>query len=183
MGNPGDEERNQRDRDRAAAKRRRFIRSAHEPLIPFFCRLLFVCMIVAPVLDLIMEFARKAAGNVSSSDAGFAVVVSWSALVIWCFFAVFVLILSGVQLIRMARFGYEEKKYLFEDEIPAGTEPGRYKRVDQPEIDGNKTPELILYAGKPDYDPGKRYRFYAAAAAGGAAVLALVYFICTRFAA
>ena len=181
MGNSArDDELNARDRDRISQKRRKVIRSAHEPLIPFICRILFVCMIGAPVLDIVMELVTRSGSENPSPVRQFAVTLSWSALVIWLFFAAILLILAYFMLIRTVRNGYVDRKYYFEDEIPKGEQLSSFDQEEQPEIDPVKDADLILYSKPVSYDTKKKYLRYILISGIGSLVLAAVYFICVK---
>lgn len=182
FGSARDAEYNERDRDRATRKRRKVIRSAHEPMIPFFCSLLFYCMIGAPLLDLLVELVTAFRGTNPAHGMHLAVTIVWSVLVIWVFFAVMLVILSDIQLVRTVKNGYEERVYYFEDEIPKGTSISEYERVEQPEIDASKDADLILYSKKADYDTRKKYLRYVLISGGGAAILGVLYFVLKRVA-
>ncbi len=183
MGSTREDELNERDRDRISRKRRRVIRSAHEPLIPFVCRVLFICMIAAPAADLLLEIATRTKRINPPGAAEFAVTLSWSALVIWLFFAVILIVLADIMLIRIVKSGYTDRKYYFEDEIPQGESIAGYEQEEQPEIDPDKDPDLILYSAPVSYDTRKKYLRYIVIAGGGSLILALIYFICLRVAA
>ena len=181
MGNSfRDDEQNMRDRDRLAQKRRRIIRSSHEPLIPFVCKVLFVCMIGAPIADIVMELVTRSRRVNPPSGAEFAVTLSWSVLVIWLFFGLFLIVLADIQLFRTVKKGYVDRKYYFEDEIPRGESVSTYEQEVQPEIDPVKDADLILYSKPVKYDTRKRYFRYVIISGGGAVILAVIYFICLK---
>ena len=181
MGNSfRDDEANARDKDRANQKRRKVIRSAHEPLIPFFCKILFICMITAPMLDVLMELVTHFRGTNPMRGAQFAVTLSWSILVIWLFFGIILLILADIQLIRTVKYGYVDRVYYFEDEIPKGEMLSHYEQVEQTEIDPQRDADLILYTKPVSYSTKKKYLVYVITAGGGALILALIYYICLR---
>ncbi len=180
MNSERDEELNRRDRNRADRKRRNIVRSAHEPLIPFICRILFILMIGVLCIDVFMEIVTHALGRNPAAGASLAGTIFWSALVIWLFFGVPLLILADIQLVRIWKFGYVEKKYYFRDEISGEADRNGYEPVEQPEIDMEKSPELRLYAKNVGEEARKRYLRYVVITGVGTLILAVGYLVCTK---
>ncbi len=168
---------------RAVRKSRKVIRSAHQPLIPLLCRILFFCMFAFPAADFVMEIVGRMKQAHPAPLKQFAVTLSWSMLVTWAFFAFFLVVFADIMLVRTIRSGYLDRKYYFKDEIPENEPLSAYDREEQPEIDPEKDADLILYSRPEKYDTRMKYLRYVLISGGGALVLAVIYFICLRFAA
>ena len=167
---------------RAARKSRKVIKSARQPLIPLLCRILFVCMIAFTAADMVMEIAGRMKQAHPAPLKQFAVTLSWSALVTWGFFALLLVVMADIMLIRTVRSGYQDRKYYFKDEIPEDEPLSAYEQEEQPEIDPVKDADLILYSRPEKYDTRMKYLRYVLIAGGGALLLALIYGICLRIA-
>ena len=97
--------------------------------------------------------------------------VSWSAFMIWIFFAAILAGVSIIQLYRVTYKGYEELEYRFADEIESSSEIAEYKVVDGSDDD----PEMTLYARPAKVSAWDRYSRYIKICAVGTLVLGALY--------
>lgn len=163
-------------RKRSLEKVKKVILSSQEPLTPYICRILFACMIGVTVVDLAVEVLRSTVGGQKMETEAFLLRLSWSAMVIWGFFAVILIILSMIQLIRNLKFGYEERIYRFKDELEPGEQLSDFDLVKIPESDIDKH-ALTLYSR---VIPGKtfdRYRRYLFVSIAGLLIFTLLYLV------
>ena len=123
-------------------KRRNVIRAAYEPLFPAFIRMLYLAMFLFPALDILAEMILCIQRKTTVVD--FFGRCSWSAFVIWIVFGGIVILLCIFQILRAQIFGYEEKQYLFAEEIPE-KERDKYALVNGQAGEENR--ELWLYEG------------------------------------
>jgi hypothetical protein len=167
----------ERRKRRQIEKLQRVLRSSREPMIPFLCKLLFWGMIIMSVLDLIMEIGTQVNAEKKLSAADFCYRVSWSLLLIWGFFAIILIILSGIQLIRIRTSGYEERIYRFKDELRPEESLSDYDRVEVPESELDRD-ALTLYSKEVPGSTRTRYLRYLIIAGTGLAVIAAAFLIC-----
>ena len=144
-------ERREKQEQKSERKRRKVIRANYEPLLPVIVKELFWAMLILLPVTLLVEIIVTIQDKRTSGPAAFFLRSSQSRLAVWLFFAVPLLALCLIQLIRVCYYGYKEKTYKFSDEI-SGREADEYTQVNEAE-----DPELILYAGPEEIPAKKKY--------------------------
>ena len=167
----------ERQKRRSLRKAQRVLRSSREPMIPFFCKIFFFAMIAMPILDLVMEIGLQIQAEKKLPVGAFLLRLSWSAFVIWGFFAMFLVLLSAIQLVRNAKYGYEERVYRFKDEMGEGEHPEDFDQVEYPTSEKDRE-AMTLYSKVIPGGTKARYLRYVLIAGIGTGVLGLFYLIC-----
>ena len=175
--NPMGETPEERSKKKSLRKAQNYLRSSREPMIPFFCKILYWGMIIAPIVDIIMEIGLQVNAENKLSAGAFCLRLSWSALVIWGAFAILLIILSDIQLVRNVKYGYEERVYRFKDEMKPDERLEDFDRVEIPESEIDRD-AMTLYSKVIPGGTRAKYLRYVLVAGIGTGVLALLYLIC-----
>jgi len=150
--------------------RKNVVRAMSEPLLPAFCRILFTCMIVFPLLTFAFALYRAFSEGLPAWKCLAGSVVA--ASVSFIFFGFFVLLLSAVQLIRL-HAGYAEPEYLFEDEASSLSPLASVEPVTNADPIPGGGPKLVRVWN--NTDPAVKYRRYITTVLAGFAVIVLSY--------
>lgn len=168
---------NENEADRFLKRRRKIILDGRKPVLPVFCTIVRLMMFILPAVDAAVEAIVWAEGKVSLSFGMYLKRVFWSAFMIWLFFACILILLSVIMLYRAAYRGYEERIYLFSDEIPAGDNPAGYEKEYDITSEEDADDSLVLYSRPADISADKRYGGYIREALIGLIILGLLYAI------
>ena len=139
--------------------------------MPYYCKVFLLCMCGLPMLDALLEAVIWIRGKVSMTFPLYLLRVTWSAFMIWIFFAAILAGVSIIQLYRVTYKGYEELEYRFADEIESSSDIAEYEVVDGSDDD----PEMVLYARPAKVTAFERYSRYIKISAVGTVVLGVLY--------
>ncbi|MBR2122451.1 MAG: hypothetical protein IJ930_05940 [Lachnospiraceae bacterium] len=166
---------NENEADRFLKRRRKIVRDGRKPVLPGFCTIIRLMMFILPVLDAAVEAIVWLEGKVSLTFGMYLKRVFWSAFMIWLFFACILILLSVIMLYRAAYRGYEERVYLFLDEIPAGEDPAGYEKEYDLTSEEDTDESLVLYSRPADVSADKRYGGYIRESLTGLIILGVLY--------
>lgn len=167
----------ERKRQRQLRKVQKVLLSSRESMAAFFAKLLFPLMFIAPAVNTVMELALELRREEKLGAAAVLTRISWSCLLIYGAFALALAVLSLIQLVRVRKFGYEERIYRFKDDLKAGESLSDFDRVELPETELDRD-SLTLCSRAVPGGTQARYIRYLLFAAGGTAALGLFYLIC-----
>ncbi len=170
----GSEERRKR---RELRKLQKVLVSSRESMISFLTKISFICLFIITAMNVIMEIGMQANAEKKLGAGEFLTRLSGSLFLIWGVFALIIIVLSIIQLVRNASSGYEEREYRFRDNLKEGERLSDFDRVEAPESERDRD-ALTLYSRELPGGTRAKYLKYILAAGGGAAAAGLFYLIC-----